>query len=67
MCVPFNTPTVLYLQHHRSNTEGWGSLVLCNNCVKQILNTLMPMVGNCTSDPRVDVMYAYDSPHHSEI
>ena len=24
VCVPFNTPTVLYLQHHRSNSEGWN-------------------------------------------
>jgi len=51
VCVPFNTPTVLYLQHHRSNSEGWKSLVLCNNCVKEILNILKPMVGNCISDP----------------
>jgi len=51
VCVPFNTPTVLYLQHHRSNSEGWKSLVLCTNCVKEILNILKPMVGNCTSDP----------------
>ena len=51
VCVPFNTPTVLYLQHHRSNSEGWESFVLCNNCVKEILNLLQPMVGNCTSNP----------------
>ena len=51
VCVPFNTPTVLYSQHHRYNGEGWKSLVLFNNCVKEILNILKPMVGNCTSDP----------------
>ena len=47
----FNTPTVLYLQHHRSNSEGWESLILCNNCAKEIVNLLQPMVGNCTPDP----------------
>jgi len=33
VCVPFNTPTVLYLQHHRSNSEGWESVAVCNDCV----------------------------------
>ena len=49
--VPLNTPTVLYLHHHRSNSDGWESLVLCNDCLKEILSILQPMVGNCTSDP----------------
>jgi len=51
VCVPLNTPTVLYLHHHRSNSDGWESLVLCNNCVKEIVNILQPMVGKRTSDP----------------
>ena len=51
VCVPLNTPTVLYLQHHRSNSDGWESLVLCKNCLKEILSILQPMVGNSTLDP----------------
>jgi len=51
VCVPLNTPTVLYLQDHRSNSDGWESLVLCNDCFKEILSILQPMVGNCTLDP----------------
>jgi len=51
VCVPLNTPTVLYLQDHRSNSDGWESLVLCNDCFKEILSILQLMVGNCTLDP----------------
>ena len=32
-CVPLNTTIVLYIQHHMSNSEGWESLVLGNDCV----------------------------------
>jgi len=67
VCIPLNTPTVLYLQHHRAISDGWESLVLCNDCLKEILSILQPIVGNCTFDPCVDAMYAYGSPHHSEI
>ena len=28
VCVPLNTPTVLYQQHHRAASDGWESLVL---------------------------------------
>ena len=45
VCFPLNTPTVLYLQNHRSNSEGWKSLVLCNNCVKEIINILKAYGG----------------------
>jgi len=32
VCVPLNKPTVPYLQHHRAASDGWESLVLCNDC-----------------------------------
>ena len=50
VCVPLNTPTILYSQHHMSNSDGWESLGLCNDCLKEILSVLRPMVGNCTLD-----------------
>jgi len=50
VCVPLNTPTVLYLQHHRSNSDCWESVVLCNDSLQEILNILKPIVGNGTSD-----------------
>jgi len=51
VCIPLNTPTVLYLQYHRAISDGCGSLVLCNYFFKEILSIVQPMVRNCTLDP----------------
>ena len=51
MCIPLNTPTVLYLQHHRAASDGCVSSVLCDYCLEEIQRILQRMVGNYNSDP----------------
>jgi hypothetical protein len=32
LCVPLDTPTILYLQHYRSSSEGWNTHIICYKC-----------------------------------
>jgi len=50
VCVPLDTPTVLYLHHHRAASDGWNSDSLCDECSEEYRLLLQPFVGNCTSD-----------------
>jgi predicted amidophosphoribosyltransferase len=51
VCVPFDTPTVLYLNHYRATSDGWSSVNVCDECMEDFKRILLPFVGNCTSDP----------------
>ena len=51
VCVPLNTATDLYIQHHRAASDGCESVVLWNDCLKELLSILQRMVGYCTLDP----------------
>jgi len=48
ICVPPNTPTVLYINHHRAARDGWTSDTLCDECLEEFRLLLNPFVGNCT-------------------
>jgi len=48
VCVPLNTPTVLYLHHHRAASDGWASYSLCDVCLEAFRLILQPSVGKCT-------------------
>jgi len=50
VCVPLNTPTVLFLNHHRAVRDVWTSDILCDECLEEFRLILFPFVGNCTSD-----------------
>ena len=50
VCVPLNTPPVLYLHHHRAASDGWGSANLCDECSEEFQSILEPFVGTCTLD-----------------
>jgi len=51
VCVPFDTPTSLYLHHHRASSDGWKSLNYCDDCSKDFERIIKPFVDNCTSNP----------------
>ena len=48
VCVPLDTPTVLYLHHHGATSGGWTPDSLCRKCSKEYQHILRPFVGNCT-------------------
>jgi len=48
VCVPLDTHTVLYLNHHRSASKGWTSDNLCDVCLEEFRLILQPFVDNCT-------------------
>jgi len=50
VCVPLDTPTVLYLNHVRAAINDWNSDSLCDVCLEEYRLQLQPFVGNCTSD-----------------
>lgn len=47
VCVPFDTPTFLYFNHHRATSDGWKSFNYCDD----FQSLMKPFVGNCTSEP----------------
>jgi len=50
ICVPLDTPTILYLNHHRAVSDGWKSDNLCDECWADFRLIIEPFVVNCTSD-----------------
>jgi len=45
---PFDTPTVLYLHHYRSNSDGWRTYKLCANCFRDCTPSAIMFVANST-------------------
>jgi len=50
VCVPFDTPTVLYLNYHRATGDGWKSFNYCDDCTEDFQRIIKPFVGECTSE-----------------
>jgi len=50
VCVPFDTPTVLYLNHHGATSDGWKSFNSCDDCSEDFQRIMKPTVG-CTCEP----------------
>jgi hypothetical protein len=48
VAVLFTTPKILYLKHHRANSEGWITNSLCDLCFDEFKEILLPLVGNCS-------------------
>ena len=48
ICVLLDTRTVLYLIHHRDNSNGWTSDILCAECSEECRLVLQRFVDNCT-------------------
>lgn len=43
----FNTLKILYLKHHRADSEGWITNSLCDLCFDEFKGILVPIVHNC--------------------
>jgi len=48
VAAPFDTPKILYLQHHRAGSDGWRSDFFCDHCFDEFKTVLSPVVGNCS-------------------
>jgi len=46
--VPFDTPIVLYLNHHSAASDGRTSDILCDECLEEFRLILQRFVDNCT-------------------
>jgi len=49
-CVPLDTPTVLYLNHHKAVSDGWTSDTFCDECLEVFRLLPQPFLGNCTHE-----------------
>jgi len=67
VCVPLDTPTVLYVNHHRASSDSWKSDSLCDDCSEVVRPLLQPFVGNCSSDRSCSCNVCLRQPRHSEI
>jgi len=47
VCVPLDTPTVLYLHHHVATSGGWTPDSLCKGCLEEFQPTLRHFIGRC--------------------
>jgi hypothetical protein len=48
VAVHFTTPKMLYLRHHRANSEGCITNSLCDLCFDEFQEILLPVIGNCS-------------------
>jgi len=64
VCVPLDTPTVLYIHHHRAASVGWTSDSLCDECSEEFRLLLQSFVGNCTSDRSCRCNVCLRQPRH---
>ena len=48
ICIPLDTPTVSYLHHHRTVSDGWRTDGLCDESFEDIRLKLQPFVSNFT-------------------
>jgi len=51
VCVPFDTPTVLYLHHHGATSGGWTPDSLCKECLGEFKPILRHFICECTGTP----------------
>ena len=51
VCFPLDTPTVVYLYHHRAASDVSKSDRQCHEFSENFQSVLQPMVGTCNSDP----------------
>jgi len=49
ICVPFNIPTVFYINNNGAASVGWSSDSLSNVCLDEFRLLLRPFVSNCTN------------------
>ena len=48
VCVPLDTPTVLYLHHHGATSEGWTRDSLCKECLDEFRPILRHFICDST-------------------
>jgi len=48
--VPFDTPTILYLQNHRAASEGLRADFLCDYCFDEFALVLAPIFDFCNPE-----------------
>ena len=49
VCVPLDTPTVLYLHHHAATSGGWTPDYLCKVCLNEFQPILRPFICDSSS------------------
>jgi len=49
VCVPLDSPRVLYLRHHGAQTSGWTQASLCKRCAKYYQPQTAPFLPMCTA------------------
>ena len=48
VCVPLETPNILFLLHYRACSDGWGTYSLCAACSRDCTLSIQQFVYNCT-------------------
>jgi len=47
VCIPLETPKVLFLRHYRAAFEGWRTFNLCAACCRDCTHTIQQFVNKC--------------------
>jgi len=67
VCVPFDSPKVLYLRHHEATCRGWTQSKLCRPCLgnyRPVIDKFLPI---CTASSSCKCHICLRQPHHCEV
>jgi hypothetical protein len=48
VCIPLETPKILFLRHYRAASHGWRTHNLCAACCRDCTPSIQLFVNNCT-------------------
>jgi hypothetical protein len=51
VCIPLETPKILFLRHYRAANDRWRTFNLCAECCRDSTPTIQQFVNNCAFPP----------------
>jgi len=67
VCVPFDSPKVLYLRHYGATSGGWTQTSLCLPCYKAFRPNTRSFLPACRALARAGVMFVSENPRLCEV